>query len=134
MVKLTADETIADQTTTVIPWDAAEFDTDGFWSPANPSRLTMPAGVSRVRLIGNLRWENNGSGNRQAWLTKNGAGFPGAPMVMHGAGSVVGQNLATVPLAVSAGDFFELAAWHSAGGAINVEPHDQTWIGVEVVV
>lgn len=129
MVNLTANEAIADQTSTVISCDAVEFDTDGFWSSANPTRLTLPAGVSRVRLIGNLRWENDGSGNRRAWLRKKGTGFPGAPMVMHGAGGVVGQNLATSALPVSAGDFVELAAWHSAGATIDVEAHNQTWLG-----
>jgi hypothetical protein len=34
MVKLTADEPIADSTETVIPWDATEFDTEGFWDSA----------------------------------------------------------------------------------------------------
>ena len=73
------------------------------------------------------------SGDRQASLTKNGGAFPGAPMDMHGAAGVVGQNLATLALPVSAGDFFELVVWHSAGGSINGEAGNQSWLGIEVV-
>jgi hypothetical protein len=47
---------VADSTDTVIPWDATEFDTEGFWDSGNPSRLTVPSGMSRVRLLGNVRW------------------------------------------------------------------------------
>jgi len=53
-------------------------------------------------------------------------GCPAGPMVMHGADGVVGPSLATLPLAVDAGDFFEVVAWHSAGGSINPEAHNQS--------
>jgi hypothetical protein len=36
-------------------------------------------------------------------------------------------------LAVSAGDFFELPAWHSAGASLNVEANVQTWFAIEVI-
>jgi hypothetical protein len=133
MVKLTADEPIADSTDTVIPWDATEFDTEGFWDSGNPTRLTVPSGVSRVRLLGNIRWQSNTTGERQALVTKNGAAFQGQPMARHGAAGLAGQNLASPALVVSAGDVFELSVWHSAGASLNVEPHSQTWFAIEVV-
>jgi hypothetical protein len=30
------------------------YDTDAFWSAGNPTRLTVPAGVSKGRLKGNI--------------------------------------------------------------------------------
>lgn len=35
-----------------LPWQVALYDTMGFWSLAAPSRITIPAGVSKGRLIG----------------------------------------------------------------------------------
>ena len=45
MVKVTADEPVADSTDVAIPWEAVLYDTDAFWSAGNPTRLTVPAGV-----------------------------------------------------------------------------------------
>ena len=54
LVRLTADEPVADSTDVAIPWDATVNDTDAFWSAGNPTRLTVPAGLSKVRLNGNI--------------------------------------------------------------------------------
>jgi hypothetical protein len=56
LVQLTADEAVAASTDAAIPWDAIVYDTDAFWSAGNPTRLTVPAGVSKVRLKGNIDW------------------------------------------------------------------------------
>jgi hypothetical protein len=132
-VKLTADEPITDTTDTVVPWDATEFDTDGFWDGGNPTHLTVPSGVSRVRLLGNVRWQSSATGERQILITKNGAAFRGQPMARHGAAGLAGQNLVSPALAVSAGDVFELSVWHSASASLNVEAHSQTWLAIEAV-
>jgi hypothetical protein len=63
----------------------------------NPTRLTVPSAVSRVRLLGNVRWQSNAAGERQMLVTKNGATFPGQPMARHGAAGLTGQNLAARP-------------------------------------
>ena len=41
-------------TDTSIPWDATVYDTDNFWSAGNPTRFTIPSGVSKVRLKPNF--------------------------------------------------------------------------------
>jgi hypothetical protein len=50
-----------------IPWDATVYDTDAFWSAGNPARLTVPAGISKVRLKGNIDWTFGGTGHRHVW-------------------------------------------------------------------
>jgi hypothetical protein len=93
----------------------------------------VPSGVSRVRLLGNVRWESSVTGERQALVTKNGAAFQGQPMARHGAAGLTSQNLVSPALAVSAGHVFELSVWHAAGVSLNVEAHAQTWFAIEVV-
>ena len=57
--------------------DAIVYDADAFWSAGNPTRLTVPAGFSKVRLKGNIDWAFGGSGYRHIWMHKNGALFFG---------------------------------------------------------
>jgi len=49
---LTGDLASADYTTAAaISWNQSEEDTDSFWAGGNPTRLTIPAGVTRVSLV-----------------------------------------------------------------------------------
>ena len=48
LLRLTADKSIPSGTPTVIDWDSPVYDTSNFWSAGNPSRLTVPIGVSKV--------------------------------------------------------------------------------------
>jgi hypothetical protein len=77
LVKLTADEPVADSTDVAISWGAAVYDTDGFWSAGTPTRLTVPTGVSKVRLKGNIDWTFGGTGHRHVWMYQNGGPFYG---------------------------------------------------------
>ena len=97
------------------------------------TRLTVPSGVTRVRLLSNVRWQSSATRERQTLITRNGAAFQGQPMARHGAAGLAGQNLANPALAVSAGDVFELSVWQSAGASLNVEADSQTWFAIEVV-
>lgn len=68
---------MGDSSDVTIPWDATVYDTDAFWSAGSPTRLTVPAGVSKVRLKGNLNWTFGGTGSRHIWMHQNGGPFFG---------------------------------------------------------
>jgi hypothetical protein len=124
---------IASSSTTPVAWSAVDIDTDGFWAAGSPTRLTVPEGVSRVRLQGNVRWQNNGTGIRHLSITRNGADFPGQPMMRQASGGLVGQNLTTPGIAVRTGDYFELTALQNAGTTVDIEASVQSWFAIEVV-
>jgi hypothetical protein len=65
LIRLTADEPVADSTDVAIHWDAIVCDKDTFWSAGNPTRLTVPSGVAKVRLKSNVDWTFSGAGYRQ---------------------------------------------------------------------
>ena len=132
MVRLTADEPVATGTDAAIPWDAAVYDTDGFWVAGNPTRLTVPAGVSRIRLKGNLDWTFGGSGYRHLWTYKNDALFFGAAKESD-VGDAGIQSIGTAVVDVTAGDYFELIARQTSGATKNVAANELTWFAVEVV-
>lgn len=72
MVRLTATEAVAASTDVAIQWDAIVYATDTFWSAGNPTRLTVPASVTKVRLKGNIDWTFGGTGHRHVCMHQNG--------------------------------------------------------------
>jgi hypothetical protein len=115
-------------TSETIDTGAADFGTQFHSNSVNISRITIPAGVSIVRLTGQIQWDlfhQNGSGAWFMRIIKNGLHFgtvdPGMgdyfPMV-HGLffGGFADANgdgrmahvVTTVPINVSQGDYFEL--------------------------
>ncbi len=135
--RLTADESIANNTTTAVPWDSTIEDVGGFWSALNPTRLTVPAGVTRIRVTGNVNWDVNGTGKRIAWIDKNGGPFAGRPAVeqqaVSSAGSTTRQNLTSRPIAVIAGDYFELKVFQNAGASRLVLSGNDSWLSIEAL-
>ncbi len=137
LVRLTADESIANNTTTAIPWDATVEDVGGFWSGATPSRPTVPSGVARVRLTANIDWDSNTSGKRIAWIDKNGSPYAGRPLAeqqaVSSSGSNTRQNIGAGPLAVAPGDYFELKVFQNSGAGRLVRSGNDSWLTIEAV-
>lgn len=130
------DQSISDNSNTAVGWDGEAYDTDGFHdNSVNNSRLTVPAGVSKVILSAQIRWDSNTSGTREILLHKNGsASFDGRPFqhIEAQSGRTV-QGFVSPVLSVTPGDYFELIAWQDSGGARNVEAHAATWFSLQVI-
>ncbi len=125
---------VSNQTTTQIPWQAAEYNTDNLWNIATPGIITIPAGVTKVRFRGHLEYINDGAGIRQGSLDVNGASKKG---LSHNAMEMATGRRFPVPgavIPVSQGDQLSMFTWHNRGtGGTSVLAGDYTWIGVEVV-
>ena len=57
----------------MVVWGVTVFDTDGFWNEGNLARLTVPAGVSKARLRGNIGWGFDRTGQRHLGTQERGA-------------------------------------------------------------
>jgi hypothetical protein len=113
------------------------FTTAPFWSAGNPTRLTVPADVSKVRLKGNINWTFGGSGYRHIWMHKNGALFFGAAKESDEGDSGV-QSIGSVVVGVTPGDYFEFITRRTSGatldrlqGLTQIELHRRRWTMVE---
>jgi hypothetical protein len=115
-----------------IPWDAVVHDIDAFWSAGHPTRLTVPSGVSKVRLKGNIDWTFGGAGYRQVWIHKNGGLFFGAARESDEGDAGV-QSMGSAVFEVTPGDDFELIARQTAGSAKNVAADELTRSAIEIV-
>ena len=116
-----------------IPWQSAAYDSDGFWDVGQPTRLTVPGGVTKVRLVGNLEWLTSPT-NQLVEIRKNGSTvLGGGAVIMRGDSGYSNQmrNLTSAVLPVSTGDWFELAVFVGTGGTL--QGLERTWLAIEVV-
>lgn len=116
-----------------VPWQSAAYDSDAFWDAGQPSRLTIPAGVTKVRIVGNIEWQTSPA-NQLVEVRKNGNSvLGGGSFIVRGDSGYSNQmrNLSSAVLPVSAGDWFELAVY--VGTAGELRGLERTWLAIEVV-
>jgi hypothetical protein len=133
----TSAQTLTSGAGTTVTWDQAQWDTDSFWSAGANTRLTIPSGVSWVRISTNIGWENNSSGWRQVNFWRNGSNstFEGAGEHRQGGNSDwSGIGASSAPIPVQAGDYFEIRAAHNRGADNDiVATENRSWFAVEVL-
>jgi hypothetical protein len=100
---------ITTSTPSKVTWDAAEFDSNGFFDNAN-DRLTIPAGLGASRrylVCGTLALEGGSIAGTIAYLSKNGtiAEYIGRGLLD---GKTDGYSSFAVPMVLSPGDYIEM--------------------------
>ncbi len=140
LVHKTADETGADYTTSAaIPWTTEDHDTDSIHdNSTNNSRLTVPSGVTRVRLTGSVRVTDH-TANEVARLSvyKNGQfDWIGQPDIIIETSSTnsISITLASSVVTVVGTDYFELVFMIQFGGDSSVTlDNDRSWFAMEII-
>lgn len=140
MAKLSATQSIPNATVTVISWGATEYDTSGFWSAASPTRLTVPSGVSKVRVKGSTSFASiTDDTPRYVSFRKNGTGsFAGNAQLYFRNVSDFGYRLSravaeTAVLNVAAGDYFEMVVSQNSSAALDFLNDSFAWFALEVI-
>lgn len=139
MVSKNSDQTATNFSSTVLTWGAEVYDVGGWFdSGTSTSRMTVPSGVSYVRLtVGTTFTSLTNFINGYVWVTKNGD-TDGAtrhinmPITLqYGNGGDYNICLSSGPLAVSAGDYFEVVASMSGDASSTME--DYSWFAIEAL-
>jgi hypothetical protein len=141
MVALASAQSFPTASNDAVSWDSVVVDELGATGagdspPVNPTRLTVPTGVSKIRLSANTVWEANTTGYRRLYVLKNGAPFAGEFLIEAaniGSTAVMGLNAASAIINVSPGDFFELMVQQLSGGNLNLQASETTWFEMEAV-
>ena len=133
LLRKTTPQSIANNTMTTLTWEQAIYDSNNLFSFATPTRITIPTGVSKVRLSGSVWWGSVNVGNRHLRIMKNGAGFLGYGYVLSPAITASPNQVFTAVVDVSQGDYFELEVSQNSGGSLLVDSADITWFNLEVV-
>lgn len=118
-----------------VAFASAVYDTSSCWSGGNPNRLTVPSGVTRVRMSGQINFSNTRTGSMTLNIVKFGASSHINTLKTEGTGAPLrGIQLSTPILDVTAGDYFELSASFSASGVADTILNDTyTWFAMEIV-
>ncbi len=128
-------------TDAVITWNTVVSDTDSFWSAGAPTRLTIPAGITKVRLHAGIAHEALATAGSVSAFFKKGGSFMGSPNMYSSSLSRQGTtgfttNLSearSVVLDVVAGNYFEVATVFSMAGQDQVLASVNTFFELEVI-
>lgn len=111
-----------------IAWDSAVVDTGGFFNSADPTRLTIGAKMSAVRIQGAAYMTSAVGEPGGIYIQKNGASFPGAAAQLYSFNGTVVLSVATPLIEVVEGDYFELFRGATSG---QLEALDYTYFAIE---
>lgn len=122
MAILAADKTYTPSAGIEVAWDGIEYDTDGLWSAGQPSRLTIPNGVSKVRLHALLDPSNAFYSTENSYylrIFKNGGMFRGTGVLVGRSGyNDAGLSVSSAVVPVVAGDYFTVQFLTSQTGSM----------------
>jgi len=134
LLELPADLTLTAGVLTTLDWQAGSYDTDSFYNAANPSRLTVPSGVSFVILRAQVRWDSASSNMRQALIFKNGvATYHGYAYDIRITDDADLCHLTTPVLPVSSGDYFEVLTQVDTSSGNKIKQSGSSWFSIQVV-
>ena len=141
-VYLKATQTIANTTATKIDFSTAQstelYDTTAFHDPdTNSTRITIPAGVSKVRVNAGIPWIADATGWRSLNILKNGVvNYPGTGSKVLAASIETEQQVTSGVIPVTPGDYFEIEVAQNSGGPLDVRGSSTSgaagWFAVEV--
>jgi hypothetical protein len=143
-VVLNAEQSIPNNALTPVVWSAQsrKYGTSLTWDSEYPTRITVGAGVNKIRVFATTAWADSEVGKRGMNLRKNGGAFtiPNGGKTVNAVNSVFLSNVSTqqylniMEYPVSEGDYFELAVMQTSGSALNLSFGNRcTFMGIEVI-
>lgn len=121
-VEVTTADSIANDTLSIISWDAEVYDTDAIWASGTPTRLTVPSD-GKYRLTVVAHWGANNTGSRRVgWYHRDSAGTLvksySEDFGVTGTDTSAGAATFAMEHACTAGDYFEVEVYQDSGGAL----------------
>lgn len=121
----------------VIVYDTQVYDTDNFWDSGVTSKITIPAGITKVKLSARVVFGDNQVGDRTVSIAKNGsvsyAGLPRSTTTPTSAG-FHSMLIDTPVLEVTEGDYFQLIANQTSDVTLSIVHGEiQSWFALQVV-
>lgn len=119
----------------VISWDNCVADDVGAYNSAQPTRITVPAGVTKMRMSSNGVFATNNAGLRQVYSRLNGNQYPlgylSQTAVPVGGGSSTSMSNIGPWIPVTAGDYWELVAYQNSGVTLGFGVSKASWFQAE---
>jgi hypothetical protein len=132
LVHRTTQQNLTISTPAIINWTSEVADTDAWHdNSTNPSRLTVPSGVSKVRVGFNIQTVS-ATGPLTVRILKNGSSFLGMAQVETDTAGTDNVNGWSAILDVTPGDYFECEVTQG-GVSSGVGSVEQNWFAIEEV-
>lgn len=142
LVNRTSAQSINNSTWTTVQFNATQYDTSSLFGSS--TRMTVPSGVTKVKVSANVSWSASSSGQRQVTIRKNGTSFGAssssayAGQPSQGMPGSYNMNVVSPVLVVTSGDYFEVEVFQDSGGALdvahtNTKNANITWFCMEIV-
>lgn len=110
-----------------------------FFNIEEPTKIKIPAGISKVKIMASATWLNNSVGVRHISVDKNGSaviGNGGISSIPAHNNAIANQaspvHVGTTVIDVLENDYFEFAVWQNSGGATTLIGTG-AWFYLEVV-
>jgi len=136
----TENQTLTSGVPAALSFVAEDYDASSIHDPAtNNNRLTVPAGVSKVKVSFKVSLDAFASGQFSVFLRKNGsAAFAGGAGGYSPTATALGNHIEgkTPAINVTAGDYFDLSAYQNSGGSVDVlgaATGQATWFAMEII-
>lgn len=114
----TVAQTVGAGTSVTVTFDTETYDTAAYHdNSTNNDRLTVPSGVSLVRLTANVHLATQATA-LMVTISKNGAGAYGMPRSLMA--DAIGVSVCSAPIAVSAGDYFQMSVFNSSASSRSI--------------
>lgn len=138
LVKKTLDAAQSFTTAVIAPitFSTAVYDTSAIFNIANNTRLTVPTGITKVKIKANAQIASNATGIRALVIYKNGSSsYDGraANVSMPLSTEATTMQVVSPVLNVVAGDYFEVFFKHTSGANLDVNGWYPTWFSMEIV-
>lgn len=132
LVSRTTNKTIPTGIDTQMSWSAAVYDFGGWFPTPGSATLTVPAGISRVRMHSSIEWEFTTGTVRHLFFEKEFAPIVGLPKDVRT--SVSSSHFIASPVInVVPGDRLQTVVFHDVGVDLDVLFGDQTFFAIEAV-
>ncbi len=112
-------QSLANATFTSVQLNTSERDTDGFYDPAVPTRLTVPSGLGGEYLLSaQVEFAANATGRRELGIRVNGTTTVVSDI--RAGLSVITRLMVHTQVRLNAGSYLEVRAFQDSGGALNI--------------
>jgi hypothetical protein len=103
---------VPNDVSTILPWDTVEYDTDGFHNPDNVATFKIPAGIRKIDLLTNIRYNVDAGGERAVFIQRVRDGstftFGGTRINANDDAATHLMNTASGPIEVLEGDEYHV--------------------------
>jgi hypothetical protein len=120
-IRPTANQSIANLTSTAVVFDSEDYDTDGYHSnTVNNTRMTIPTGkAGYYQMNATVQYDANGTGIRDLWISKNGSAAALYTSRSGQATNLLSMNITSIFYG-AVGDYFQIYVFQNSGVALNL--------------